>query len=137
MTRRRNAATWILAGTMLAGVWAARPTAAADKVVVGLTSLAPAAMPMYAAQGKGLFQAEGLDVQIVVFRSGTENTQAVLANEVQIAFGSFTEVFQVKKAKQDARWFWGVANFMPFRLYARAEIKTARDLKGKKLAVSR
>ncbi len=126
-----------LAATVLTILLAAPPAAGADKIVVGLASLAPAAMPMYAAQGNGFFQSEGLDVQIVVFRSGTENTQAVLAGEVQIAFGSITEVFQVKKAKQDARWFWGVANFMPFRLYARPEIKSVRDLKGKKLAVSR
>jgi NitT/TauT family transport system substrate-binding protein len=137
MTRQMTQGARRIAVGVLAVLLSARAAGAADKVVVGLTSLAPAAMPMYAAKEKGFFEAEGLDVRIVVFRSGTENTQAVLANEVQIAFGSFTEVLQLQKAKQDARWFWGVANFMPFRLYARPEIKSGRDLKGKKLAVSR
>ncbi len=109
---------------------------AADKITVGLTSLSPSAMPIYVAKEKGFFEAEGLEVQIPVFRSGTENTQAVVAGEVQIAFGSITEVFNLKKAKLDGRYFWGISNFMPFRLYAHPSIKSAQDLKGKKLAIS-
>jgi len=109
---------------------------AAEKVTVGLTSLSPSAMPIYVAKEKGFFEAEGLDVQIPVFRSGTENTQAVIAGEVQIAFGSITEVFNLKKAKLDGRYFWGISNFMPFRLYAHPSIKSAQELKGKKLAIS-
>jgi len=109
---------------------------AADKVTVGLTSLSPSAMPIYVAKEKGFFEAEGLEVQIPVFRSGTENTQAVVAGEVQIAFGSVTEVFNLRKAKLDGRYFWGISNFMPFRLYAHPSIKSAQDLKGKKLAIS-
>ena len=109
---------------------------AAEKVTVGLTSLSPSAMPIYVAKEKGFFEAEGLDVHIPVFRSGTENTQAVIAGEVQIAFGSITEVFNLKKAKLDGRYFWGISNFMPFRLYAHPSINSARELKGKKLAIS-
>src|SRR3989304_4615252 len=109
---------------------------AAEKVTVGLTSLSPSAMPIYVAKEKGFFEAEGLDVHIPVFRSGTENTQAVIAGEVQIAFGSITEVFNLKKAKLDGRYFWGISNFMPFRLYAHPSIKSAQELKGKKLAIS-
>ena len=109
---------------------------AAEKVTVGLTSLSPSAMPIYVAKEKGFFEAEGLDVQIPVFRSGTENTQAVVAGEVQIAFGSITEVFNLKKAKLDGRYFWGISNFMPFRLYAHPSIKSPQELKGKKLAIS-
>src|SRR3990170_2278953 len=109
---------------------------AAEKVTVGLTSLSPSAMPIYVAKEKGFFEAEGLDVHIPVFRSGTENTQAVIAGEVQIAFGSITEVFNLKKAKLDGRYFWGISNFMPFRLYAHPSIKSPQELKGKKLAIS-
>ena len=109
---------------------------AAEHVVVGLTSLSPSAMPIYVAKDKGFFEAEGLDVQLPVFRSGTENTQAVIAGEVHIAFGSITEVMNLRKAKQDARYFWGISNFMPFKLYVNPSIKSAQDLKGKKLAIS-
>lgn len=109
---------------------------AAEKVTVGLTSLSPSAMPIYVAKEQGFFEAEGLEVNIPVFKSGTENTMAVIAGEVHIAFGSITEVLNLKKAKQDARYFWGISNFMPFKLYAHPSIKTPQELKGKKLAIS-
>lgn len=110
--------------------------AAAEKLTVGLTSLAPAAMPIFVAKEKGFFEAEGLEVTTPVFRSGTENTQAVIAGEVQIAFGSITEVLNLKKAKLDGRYFWGISNFMPFKLYAHPSIASPKELKGKKLAIS-
>ncbi len=109
---------------------------AAERVTVGLTSLSPSAMPIYVAKEKGFFEAEGLDVQIPVFTSGTANTQAVISGDVQIAFGSITEVFNLKKAKQDGRYFWGISNFMPFKLYAHPSITSPQQLKGKKLAIS-
>jgi hypothetical protein len=110
---------------------------AAERLVVGITSLSPGAMPLYAAREKGLFEAEGLTVDLVVFRSGTENAQAILANEVQIGIGNILEVFTIRKAGQDARCFWSVANLMPYKLYARPEVQSPRDLKGKKLAISK
>jgi len=116
---------------------AAATNAAAERITVGLTSLSPSALPLFAAEQKGYFREEGLEVSLPVFKSGTENSQAVLAGEVQIAFGSITEVLQLRKAQQDARFFWGISNFMPFKLYARPDIKSVKDLKGKKLAVSK
>ncbi len=111
--------------------------AGAERITVGLTSLSPSALPIFAAEQKGYLKDEGLEVSLPVFKSGTENSQAVLAGEVQIAFGSITEVLQLRKAQQDARFFWGISNIMPFKLYARPDIKSVKDLKGKKLAVSK
>ncbi len=128
---RALTATLALAGLTLGG-----PAAAAEKVTVGLTSLTPAAMPIFVAKEKGYFEAEGLEVSLPIFKSGTENTQAVIAGEVHIAHGSITEVFNLKKARLDGRYFWGISNFMPFRLYAHPSIKTGQELKGKKLAIS-
>ena len=58
-------------------------------MVVGVTSLSPGTMPLYAAKEKGLFEGEGSAVELAVFRSGTENAQAILANEVHIGIGKF------------------------------------------------
>lgn len=126
----------MLAVMFLVGMLGLGAAAAAEKVTVGLTSLTPAAMPIFAAKEKGFFEAEGLDVTMPVFKSGTENTQAVIAGEVQIAFGSITEVLNLKKAKLDGRYFWGISNFMPFKLYAHPSIKSPQELKGKRLAIS-
>ncbi len=116
---------------------AERPAPAAERMVVGITSLSPGTMPLYAAKEKGFFEAEGLAVELPVFRSGTENAQAILANEVHVGIGNIAEVLSVRKAGQDERYFWSVANLMPYKLYARPEVHSARDLKGKRLAISK
>lgn len=108
-----------------------------QKMRVGLTSLSPTALPVFAAKRQGFFQNEGLLVEPIVFTSGTINSQAALAGEIDIALGSGTEVFTIRLAGEDARFFFGISNFMPFKLFVHPGIKTAADLKGKRLAVSR
>jgi NitT/TauT family transport system substrate-binding protein len=104
---------------------------------VGLTSLAPTTLPVWVAKRQGYFQQEGLLVEPIVFTSGTINSQAALAGEIDIALGSGTEVFTIRLAGEDARFFFGISNFMPFKLFVQPSIKSAAELKGKKLAVSR
>ncbi|HXG50619.1 MAG TPA: ABC transporter substrate-binding protein [candidate division Zixibacteria bacterium] len=119
-------------------VWVSVFSAAAEeRVRVGLTSLSPSTLPVWAAKRQGYFKAENLFVEPIVFTSGTINSQAALAGEIDIALGSGTEVFTIRLAGEDARFFFGISNFMPFKLYVNPAIRSPRDLKGKKLAVSR
>jgi NitT/TauT family transport system substrate-binding protein len=104
---------------------------------VGLTSLAPTTLPVWVAKRQGYFKHENLLVEPIVFTSGTINAQSALAGEIDIALGSGTEVFTIRLAGEDARFFFGISNFMPFKLYVNPAIKTPNELKGKKLAVSR
>ena len=108
-----------------------------ERMRVGLTSLAPTALPVFAARRHGFYQQEGLLVEPIVFTSGTINSQAALAGEIDIALGSGTEVFTIRLAGEDARFFFGISNFMPFKLFVHPNIKSPADLKGKRLAVSR
>ncbi len=110
---------------------------AQERMRVGLTSLAPTTLPVWVAKRQGYFLQEGLAVEPVVFTSGTINSQAALAGEIDIALGSGTEVFTIRLAGEDARFFFGISNFMPFKLFVHPNIKSPSDLKGKRLAVSR
>jgi NitT/TauT family transport system substrate-binding protein len=114
-----------------------RPAPAQERMRIGLTSLAPTTLPVWVAKRQGFFKAENLFVEPIVFTSGTINSQAALAGEIDIALGSGTEVFTIRLAGEDARFFFGISNFMPFKLYVNPAIKTPKELKGKKLAVSR
>lgn len=113
------------------------PVQAQERMRVGLTSLAPTTLPVWVAKRQGYFKDEGLLVEPIVFTSGTINSQAALAGEIDVALGSGTEVFTIRLAGEDARFFFGISNFMPFKLYVNPAIKTAAELKGKRLAVSR
>lgn len=130
----------ILALTLvsLASLWAViLPAPAQERMRVGMTSLAPTTLPVWAAKRQGFFRDENLFVEPIVFSSGTINSQAVLAGEIDIALGSGTEVFTIRLAGEDARFFFGISNFMPFKLFVNPAIKTPKELRGKKLAVSR
>lgn len=113
------------------------PGQAQERMRVGLTSLAPTTLPVWVAKRQGYFRDAGLNVEPIVFTSGTINSQAALAGEIDVALGSGTEVFTIRLAGEDARFFFGISNFMPFKLYVQPGIKTPADLKGKRLAVSR
>ncbi len=117
--------------------FASLPVPAQERIRVGLTSLAPTTLPVWVAKRQGYFRDENLFVEPIVFTSGTINSQATLAGEIDIALGSGTEVFTIRLAGEDARFFFGISNVMPFKLYVNPAIKTPQELKGKKLAVSR
>lgn len=110
---------------------------AQERMRVGMTSLAPTTLPVWVARRQGFFKDENLFVEPIVFTSGTINSQAALAGEIDVALGSGTEVFTIRLAGEDARFFFGISNFMPFKLFVDSAIRTPRELKGKKLAVSR
>jgi len=113
------------------------PAPAQERMRVGMTSLAPTTLPVWVAKRQGFFKAENLFVEPIVFTSGTINSQAALAGEIDVALGSGTEVFTIRLAGEDARFFFGISNFMPFKLYVNPAIKSPKELKGKRLAVSR
>ncbi len=131
--KNKIAAFIFVASILLASL----PARAQERVRVGLTSLAPTTLPVWVAKRQGYFKDENLFVEPIVFTSGTINSQAALAGESDIALGSGTEVFTIRLAGEDARFFFGISNFMPFKLYVNPAIQTPQQLKGKKLAVSR
>lgn len=122
---------------LFSAVLAVDPAQAQERLRVGLTSLAPTTLPVWVAKRQGYFKEQGLTVEPIVFTSGTINSQAALAGEIDIALGSGTEVFTIRSAGEDARFFFGISNFMPFKLFVHPNIKSPGDLKGKRLAVSR
>lgn len=136
MTRTQNGSFCVGLFFLLSMVLAS-PAQSQERMRVGLTSLAPTTLPVWVAKRQGYFQQEGLAVEPIVFTSGTINSQAALAGEIDVALGSGTEVFTIRLAGEDARFFFGISNFMPFKLFVHPGIKSPAELKGKRLAVSR
>lgn len=110
---------------------------AATKLTVGVASVNVAFLPLYAAKDRGFFEQEGLDVKLATFKSGTENTQACISGDTQIGAGGITEVVVMLDAGVAAKIFWGQSNIMPYQLYSDPEIKSMKDIKGKRFAVSK
>jgi NitT/TauT family transport system substrate-binding protein len=107
------------------------------KVVVGLSSVNIAFLPVYVSQEKGFFKDEGLDVLLVMFNAGSTNLAALMGGDIQIMGSAFVETIGGRAAGFDIKNFWGICNIMPFELYSHASFKSMKEAKGKKFAISR
>src|SRR2546430_16958488 len=54
------------------------PNSSHGKIVVGLSSVNVAFLPVYVTEAKGFFKDEGLDVLLVLFNAGATNLQALI-----------------------------------------------------------
>lgn len=110
---------------------------AAEKIIVGLSSVNLAFLPVYVTQEKKFFEQEGLEVLLVMFNAGTTNLQALVGGDIQIMGTSVVEPISGRNVGVDIKYFWGVCNIMPFQIYSQPELKSMKEAKGKKFAISR
>ncbi|TAJ88775.1 ABC transporter substrate-binding protein [bacterium] len=126
-------------GIMLAFLVLAFPNPALSqtKIIVGISSVNIAFLPIYVAQDKGFFKQEGLEVLFVMFNAGSTNLQALIGGDVQIMGSAFVETIGGRAAGVDIKNFWGICNLMPFQLYSLPNFKSMKEAKGKRFAISR
>jgi ABC-type nitrate/sulfonate/bicarbonate transport system substrate-binding protein len=60
------------------------PKVSQAKLIVGLSSVNVAFLPVYVSEDKGFFKDEGLDVLLVLFNAGATNLQALVGGDIQI-----------------------------------------------------
>ena len=119
------------------GLVGALPQQSPAKIIVGLSSVNVAFLPIYATEAKGFFKDEGLDVLLVLFNAGATNLQALIGGDIQIMGSAFVETIGGRAAGVDVKNFWGVCNIMPFQLYSQPDFKSMKQAKGKRFAISR
>jgi NitT/TauT family transport system substrate-binding protein len=127
---------WISVSVLFVASGVSLPRADA-RIVVGVSTVNVAFLPVYLTQDKGFFKDEGLDVLVVMFNAGATNLQAVIGGDVQIMAGGVPETVLARASGVDIKNFWAISNVMPFQIYGRPNIKSLKDGKGKKFAISR
>ena len=106
-------------------------------MVVGVSTVNVAFLPIYLTQDKGFFKDEGLDVLVVMFNAGATNLQAMIGGDVQIMAGGVPETVLARAGGAGIKNFWAISNVMPFQIYGSAKLKSLEQSKGKKFAISR
>src|SRR5258705_10112383 len=83
------------------------------RIVVGVSTVNVAFLPIYVTVDKGFFKDEGLDVLVVMFNAGATNLQAMIGGDVQIMAGggAGAGVPRARGARQ--KKFFGVSHPMP------------------------
>ena len=126
-----------LAVSLLMVVGSLKLPQADARIVVGVSTVNVAFLPIYITQDKGFFKDEGLDVLVVMFNAGATNLQAMIGGDVQIMAGGVPETVLARASGVDIKNFWAISNLMPFQIYGSPKLKSLKDGKGKKFAISR
>jgi NitT/TauT family transport system substrate-binding protein len=92
--------------------------------------------PLYIAEQKKMFEKNGIQVEVIIIRGATNVVRAVLSETVPI--GRINPDYVIGAIEKGAKVKVVAANMekIPYDIYARPEIKTGADLKGKTLGVS-
>src|SRR6266702_2123959 len=103
------------------------PNSSHGKIVVGLSSVNVAFLPVYVTEDKGFFKDEGLDVLVVMFNAGATNLQALIGGDVQIMAGGVPETVLARASGVDVKNFWSISNLMPFQIYGISSFRTLKE----------
>src|SRR5262245_58470928 len=106
------------------------------KVTLGNNAISGNALPAWMAKEAGIFNKNGLDVQIVYFRGGTITTMALVARETPISQASGPPIVSAALKGADTVVVAGGNVVSEYWLMSRPEIKTAEQLKGGSVAIA-
>jgi NitT/TauT family transport system substrate-binding protein len=114
-----------------------QPLWAAERLTIATSALNMLTTPLWLAKDKGLFLKYGLDTETIYIPSGTMALQALLSGDIKIAMAAGSPVVNANLQGGPIRIIAGNANFYPLAFFSSPEIRDPRDLRGKKVAVTR
>jgi len=106
------------------------------KIVVGYASMSSVVTTLWVAQEKGFFAKNGLDVQSVFIPGSPTLIASINTGDVNMAYTGGTATLGAAVGGLDMKIIAAFANFIQTDLVARPEIKTAADMKGKRIGVT-
>ena len=109
---------------------------AVEKIRVGSGGFTPLHSIIWAADQQGIFKKYGFDVEYLALNSGTLGVQTLLANEIQFLFSTGALAITANLQGADITMVTGGFNMFAFKFIARPEIKSAEELRGKRVSIS-
>src|SRR6476619_4717013 len=121
----------------LSASWNPPVLAQLTKINVGYSAISGDALPAWVAKDAGIFEKNGLDVQLVFFTGGTTAVMALVSADTPIAQLAGPAVINSVMAGSDAALVVGGVTSLNYFLMGRPEIKNPEQLKGGSVAISR
>ncbi|HLC25877.1 MAG TPA: ABC transporter substrate-binding protein [bacterium] len=109
---------------------------ARDSIRLAYASPSASFTPVWIAKTQGIFEKNGLDVNIILIQGASVYMPALFKDEIQVLYGGGTAV-----SREVARGDRGVVIigtetvYIPLRMMVHPKIQSVADLKGKKIAV--
>jgi NitT/TauT family transport system substrate-binding protein len=108
-----------------------------EKVRLAHSALEASNAVWYVAQERGFYKKNGLDVDLLFIPSTTTSVSSLVAGDVQVANASGGGVASAVVAGADLVMVACYLNSLPYELVVNESIKSAEDLKGKSIGISR
>jgi NitT/TauT family transport system substrate-binding protein len=127
----------LLCLAVLLGFFGQPAQAQLTRIGVGYSAISGDALPAWIAKDAGIFEKNGLDVQLVFFTGGTTAVMALVSADTPITQLAGAAVVNSVMAGSDAVLIAGGVTSLNYYLLARPDIKTPEQLKGGSVAISR
>lgn len=108
-----------------------------EKIRLAHSALESSNAVWYLAQDRGFYKKHGLDVDLLFIPSTTTSVSSLVAGDVQMANASGGGVASAVVAGADLVLVSCYLNSLPYELVVNESIKSAEDLKGKNIGISR
>ncbi len=135
---RRRAAALAMSCWLFAFFVTAAPILAADKLRISYASVTGnTAGITYVAQRAGLFEKQGLDVQLILITGGPASISALLNADVDLDMRAPVAALQAMAHGVKLTFLLSQSNTLEYDVVTRPEIKDIKQLKGKKVGIIR
>ena len=108
-----------------------------QQLKLAVSTATPHNTPLWVARDKKIFDKYGVDVQLIFVMGGALVSQMLAAGEIQVAANAPAALVSLIAGGTDIAMFLGISNTSPFALITQPSIKTAADLRGKRLGTAR
>jgi NitT/TauT family transport system substrate-binding protein len=136
MTKARACAVMVVL-ILLSVSWHSSAVAQLTKLNVGYSAISGDQLPAWVAKEAGIFQKNGLDVQMIYFTGGTTAVMALVSADTPISQVAGSAVVNSALAGSDLTLIVGGVTSLNYYLMAQSKIKTPEQLKGGTVAISR
>jgi ABC-type nitrate/sulfonate/bicarbonate transport system substrate-binding protein len=138
MRKKRRSLRMLVVIAALFSIVRIAPVAAAEPMPlkVGLSEAVNTALAIWTAQDAGLYQGNGLNVEIVNMNGGSRGAAELAAGRLDAMHVGLSSVIRLNKSGGDLRVIAALANVIRFTFFSAPGVTTAADLKGGVVGVS-
>jgi len=133
---RLNRSLKVIVCLFLLVSWHTLAQAQPTKIKVGYSAISEVDLPAWVAKETGIFEKNGLDVQLIYFTGGTTAVLALVSGEVPICQVAGPAILNSALRGADILMVAGGATSIDYWLMSRPEIKNAEQLKGGSVGIS-
>jgi NitT/TauT family transport system substrate-binding protein len=110
--------------------------AAPVRVKIGTASITASTLSLWIAQEQGIFKKHGLEAQIILIRGGPTLVASLVSGDTPYAFTTGVSFLGAAAQGTEVKMLTSISEKVSWKLMASRQIKTAQDLRGKRIGVS-